>query len=122
MTTFEIIKKLCSDRKISINDLENELGYSKNTLYRLKTQNPGSDKLEKIADYFNVSTDYLLGRNVPEWATTDDVVALDGMLERNKTMSYNGENLTEEEKDTVRNVLEGIYWKKMAEKRKKELK
>lgn len=62
MTTFERIKNLCKDRKISINDLENSLGYSKNTLYRLKTQTPGADKLEVIADYFDVSTDYLLGR------------------------------------------------------------
>lgn len=62
MTTFEIVKNLCSERKISINDLEKSLGYSKNTLYRLKTQTPGADKLKAIADYFDVSTDYLLGR------------------------------------------------------------
>jgi len=62
MTTFEIVKTLCKERKISINDLEESLGYSKNTLYRLKTQTPGSDKLEAIADYFDVSTDYLLAR------------------------------------------------------------
>ncbi|KNE22444.1 helix-turn-helix domain-containing protein [Virgibacillus pantothenticus] len=62
MTTFEIVKKLCKERKISINDLEKALGYSKNTLYRLKTQTPGADKLKAIADFFDVSTDYLLGR------------------------------------------------------------
>lgn len=62
MTTFETVRSLCIERGISINDLENALGYSKNTLYRLKTQNPGADKLEAIADYFDVSTDYLLGR------------------------------------------------------------
>lgn len=62
MTVFDRVKILCDRRKISINDLEKSLGYSRNTLYRLKTQNPGADKLEEIADYFNVSTDYLLGR------------------------------------------------------------
>lgn len=62
MTTFEIVKKLCEEQKISINDLEKSLGYSKNTLYRLKTQKPGADKLQAIADYFDVSVDYLLGR------------------------------------------------------------
>lgn len=62
MTVFDIVKELCNERKISINDLEKSLGYSKNTLYRLKTQTPGADKLQKIADYFDVSTDYLLGR------------------------------------------------------------
>lgn len=62
MTVFDRVKILCDERKISINDLEKTLGYSKNTLYRLKTQNPGADKLQAIADYFDVSTDYLLGR------------------------------------------------------------
>lgn len=62
MTVFERVKILCDERKISINDLEKSLGYSKNTLYRLKTQTPGSDKLQAIADYFDVSTDFILGR------------------------------------------------------------
>lgn len=62
MTVFERVKSLCDERKISINDLENSLGYSKNTLYRLKSQNPGADKIQAIADFFDVSTDYLLGR------------------------------------------------------------
>lgn len=62
MTVFENVKRLCDERRISINDLEKSLGYSKNTLYRLKTQNPGADKLQSIADYFKVSTDYILGR------------------------------------------------------------
>lgn len=62
MTVFDRVRNLCDERGISINKLEQSLGYSKNTLYRLKTQNPGADKLEEIADYFDVSTDYLLGR------------------------------------------------------------
>lgn len=62
MITFERVRTLCEERKISINDLEKALGYSKNTLYRLKTQNPGADKLKAIADYFDVSTDFLIGR------------------------------------------------------------
>lgn len=62
MTVFDRVKLLCDERKISINDLERSLEYSKNTLYRLKNQTPGADKLQAIADYFDVSTDYLLGR------------------------------------------------------------
>lgn len=38
------------------------MGYSKNTLYGLRSGLPRSDKLEAIADYFGVTTDYLLGR------------------------------------------------------------
>lgn len=72
MIMFERIKNLCKDRKISVNDLENSLGYSKNTLYRLKTQTPGADKLEAIADYFKVSTDFLLGRTDKRYLDLND--------------------------------------------------
>lgn len=62
MTTFDRVKKLCEEQKISIVELEEKLNFSRNSLYSWKKNNPSSDKLEKVADYFDVSTDYLLGR------------------------------------------------------------
>ena len=62
MTTFDIVKKLCEEQKISIVELEEKLKFSRNSLYSWKKNKPSSDKLEKVADYFDVSTDYLLGR------------------------------------------------------------
>ena len=62
MTLFDRIKYLAKKQGKSINDIEREMGYSQNTLYRLKTTNPSSKKLQEIADHFQVSTDYLLGR------------------------------------------------------------
>lgn len=67
MTLFDRIKSLANKQGKSINDIEREMGYSKNTLYRLKRTNPSSETLEKIADHFKCSTDYLLGRvDAPE--------------------------------------------------------
>lgn len=60
--TFEKIKELCQQRGITLIQLEETLGYSRNTLYKLKTQKPNAERIAEIADYFNVSTDYLLGR------------------------------------------------------------
>ena len=40
-----------------------DLGYSENYFYSLKSgKQPSAEKLQEIADYFNVSVDYLLGR------------------------------------------------------------
>ena len=63
---YDRIKFLANKRKISLNQVEEQMGYSKNTLYKLKYQKPGAERLEQIADYFNVTTDYLLGREKPE--------------------------------------------------------
>lgn len=62
MSTFERVKELCRKHGISVVELEERLDFSRNSLYSWKKNNPSVDKLEKVADYFNVSTDYLLLR------------------------------------------------------------
>lgn len=79
MTLFERLKLLAKKQGQSINDVEEKMGYSKNTLYRLRTTNPSAKKLQELADYFGVSTDYLLGRTdnpTLEKDKKDDVAAL----------------------------------------------
>lgn len=59
---FDRIKRLAESHGKSIVDIEADLGLSKNYLYKWKKSSPSSDKLSKVADYFQTSTDYLLGR------------------------------------------------------------
>lgn len=67
MTVFDRIKLLADKQGKSLNKVEEELGLSKNVLYRMKnSDNPTKDRLEILADYFNVSVDYLLGRKTPD--------------------------------------------------------
>ena len=62
MTTFDRLKILCEEQKISIVELEEKLGFGRNSLYGWKKKIPNGANLEKVADHFNVSVDYLLGR------------------------------------------------------------
>ena len=95
------------------------MGYSKNTLYRLKKQTPGSDKLEAIADYFGVTTDYLLGRTnqkEPYWKLNEkeekDIAKevekiISGLDDGNGAeVNFYGEPMTEEQKMLFMNSLE----------------
>ncbi|WP_249630427.1 helix-turn-helix domain-containing protein [Streptococcus uberis] len=111
-STFEIVKELCKKQGISLNVLEEKLGLGKNSLYGLKRNQPSADRLQEIADYFNVSTDYLLGRtDNPAIAkdgqeyTTDD---LRQMAENAKT--FDGKPLTESDIEAIQNIIE-IYLK-----------
>ena len=56
------IKKKASENNIALGNMFAELGISNNTLHNMKTSMPKSDTLARIADYLNVSVDYLLGR------------------------------------------------------------
>lgn len=62
MTTFERVKVLAEKQKISLKELALKLNMGENAIYSWKVKTPGADKLKAVADYFNVSTDYLLGR------------------------------------------------------------
>ncbi len=62
MTAFDRLKKLCDEQGLSVNKLEEKIGLSKNTLYSWKKNTPKGSNLTKVADFFDVSTDYLLGR------------------------------------------------------------
>lgn len=105
---FDIVKGLCDKRGISINDLEEALGYSKNTLYRLKKQNPGADKLKAIADYFDVSVDYLLGRTEqPKPSSSTPSYDLNKALDEMK--SFNGKPMTPHDREVIRAYLEGKF-------------
>lgn len=62
MTVFDRIKNLSDNQGKSMQSVAEDIGMSKNIFYRWKTTEPKAVDLQKVADYFNVSVDYLLGR------------------------------------------------------------
>lgn len=60
---YERLKKLCDERSLALtNVVVNELHMSRGNLSRWKNGNvPKGDTLSTLAEYFGVSTDYLLG-------------------------------------------------------------
>ena len=65
MKTVEIINGLLKQRGISAAKMMSELGFSSGLYSQWKSgkQKPSREKLDKIADYFGVSIDYLLGKD-----------------------------------------------------------
>lgn len=62
MQLYERIKQLAQEEKLTIAELERKIGISNGQIRKWQNQTPGVDKLKLVADYFDVSTDYLLGR------------------------------------------------------------
>ena len=61
---FMILKKIRKEKGISQLKLAMDLNTNQNTISRYETgeREPGINELIKIADYFDVSIDYLVGR------------------------------------------------------------
>lgn len=58
----DLIKFLCNKKGITVSALGVELGLGKNSITRWDENKPSVDRVQKVADYFGVSVDYLLGR------------------------------------------------------------
>ncbi|HEL1270338.1 TPA: helix-turn-helix transcriptional regulator [Streptococcus equi subsp. zooepidemicus] len=111
-STFEKIKELAKKQGKSLGQVEEDLNYGRNTLYKIKNSTPNAERLGEIANYFNVSTDYLLGRtNNPTIAKDDQEYKsedLRKMAENAKT--FDGKPLTESDIEAIKNIIE-IYLK-----------
>lgn len=72
---YKIIEQLCQEKGIRPGKLCTELGISRGTLSDLnngRTRRLSANNMEKIAAYFGVSTDYLLGNPQNTKAPTEN--------------------------------------------------
>lgn len=78
---YQRIKELCLEKGISVNKLESDLGVGLSSIQKWKsTYSPSVDKIIKVATYFDVSVDYLLGRtdikgSASELLGDDDIIS-----------------------------------------------
>lgn len=108
--TYEKIKELADTHGISLMKLEEDLGYSRNTLYKLKSQKPNAERISEIADYFNVSTDYLLGRTDNPNIAGDTVTTPDGRVVdlsnlRERVVLFDGKPLSDDDVDKIAQII-----------------
>lgn len=73
MTLRDRIRELANKKGMSLPVLEAELGFGNGTIVRWDKSSPTAEKLQKVADYFHVSVDYLLGREyIQDSSVTSD--------------------------------------------------
>lgn len=63
------IKTLCKEKGISIHAMEKDLGFGGGTVSRWKNSNPGLEKILKIANYLDVSVEFLTNFKANEKGT-----------------------------------------------------
>lgn len=67
--TAQIIKTQCKNKNVSVAKMLEDCDIRKSLIYDLEKRDwtPSAELLEKIADYLDISVDYLLGRtDVPD--------------------------------------------------------
>lgn len=128
MDIYERVQYLAKNQGLSVRELGNKLNIGPTTLYKWKKQTPKSDILIKVADYFGVSTDYLLGRSDDKYDLSPQE-KIDIGIEAEKMMkglndegsiNFYGEPMSDEDKETTLaalNLLMTINRKKAKKKK-----
>lgn len=108
MTLKERIKQLCKSNGISMNQLEKELEFAVGYISKLDKSTPNSKYIQRIADYFNVSVDYLMTGKENEFtiemAKTD--VELSNMEKRIKTYALKLNQLPKNKQESILNLID----------------
>ncbi|CAK1255039.1 helix-turn-helix transcriptional regulator [Fructobacillus cardui] len=97
MSIYQRVKGLANNR-ISIRELEHQLGFPNGTIQKWD-DNANSQKLKKVANYFQVSTDYLLGNDIRQTASIDDLKTV---------MMFGGQPIPEEDHQVVLDILQRL--------------
>lgn len=66
MNSVERVKAICKERKIPISKIERDLGYANGYIGQLKKGVFPADRLQDIAEYLGVSSEYLLNGDEKE--------------------------------------------------------
>ena len=100
MTIGERIAQLRKSRSMSQFQLAKTLNIATSTLgmYETNKRKPNMEMLEKLADFFGVSIDYLLGRETSDKSDIDLDKAIDN------AMSFDGKSVTEHDRKMMKQL------------------
>lgn len=111
MNSVERVRDICKERKIPISRLERELGFSNGYISQLRKGIFPADRLAQIADYFGVSTDYLLNGEKKEKApaltekdkrdVAKEVERIMGDLQNSGELMFDGVPLSPEARESM---------------------
>lgn len=66
MSIYQRIKDLANERHVSIAQVERDLGLSNGSMAKWDAHSPKSENLKSVANYFSVSTDFILGNDAKD--------------------------------------------------------
>ena len=109
MGLYENIKMLCDQNHIAVTRLESELGFARGSIGKIRTQKSmKADRLDKIADYFGVSVEYLLTGEEPRFYEDDETAQLAQKILTNpdlRALMQAAEDSTPEDMQMVADIL-----------------
>ena len=108
MNAVERVKTICKERKIPISKLESDCGFANGYIGQLRKGVFPDDRILKIAEYLNVSVDYLMtGKEMEFTAEMAEIdLELSRMKERTKLYALKLSKLSKRDQDTIMSLID----------------
>lgn len=118
MSLKDTIKDLCKKNGVNMNSVEEKLGFASGYLSKLDKSTPNTKRIQKIADYFGVTVDYLMNGGETKQTTEPELTKKDrqdiakhvdsilSQLDSGEALMFDGEPMNEETKALLRASLE----------------
>ena len=121
MNSVERVKSICKEKKIPISRLERDLGYSNGYIGQLRKGVFPTDRLVDIANYLNISTDFLLtGEETKKAPSENGEGEKEESIEEIKAAFWGGEkDLSKEDWDEMWEDVETFARFRAEQQRKK---
>ncbi|CAG5161202.1 transcriptional regulator [Streptococcus pneumoniae] len=103
----ERLKKLRKKEKLTQKDIATFLNISQPAYQQFESgkKKMNLETMEKLADYFNVSTDYLLGKtDIPE---PESDIDLDSAIDN--SVAYDGTPITDNDREIIKDFLKDYF-------------
>jgi len=102
MTIYQRIKDLANEKNVSIREVESTLSLANGTLNKWK-ERANTEKLQKVADYFGVTVDYLLGNDNNSNVSSKSV----DLNDDDAFLTFEGKPIPEEDMELIKRLLRG---------------
>ena len=103
----ERLKKLRKKEKLTQKDIATFLNISQPAYQQFESgkKKMNLETMEKLADYFNVSTDYLLGKtDIPD---SESDIDLDSAIDN--SVAYDGTPITDNDREIIKDFLKDYF-------------
>lgn len=118
-----IIKQLRKEKGITQEELGKIINVQKSAISKYETgrATPDLETIKTLANFFNVSIDYLLNNNIEETSNKKKPKDLAKFLDDTEIM-FDGEiyKLSDADKQKLRNALEFVFWDAKKENKRKK--
>lgn len=112
METYNRVRQLANEHRLSIAEVERRAKLAPQTIGNWRRVNPSGEALGKVATVFNTTVDYLLGRTDNRMAISSDKPV--DISDSSVALSFKNHILTDRQRSDlsvyIKTMLETNYW------------